>query len=65
MGGEAKAIVDDTIDGMQRPDQDLLLLEHIIWHAFIAETGLQPEPLNGNDEQILYRGIGLRRSAAS
>ena len=64
MDGQAKAAVDGVIDTMKFLDDRLLLVERDLWEAFIEETGTQPEPINGNDERILYRAVELRPSGA-
>jgi putative addiction module CopG family antidote len=61
----AKQIVDAMIDKMKFLDDKLVLLGQDLWKAFLAETGLQPEVINNNDECVRYRGVELRQSAVS
>ena len=64
MSRKAEAIVDLKISKLQPSDDLFLLLDQELWAAFIKETGMAPDKIEGSDERILYRGVELRESAA-
>lgn len=64
MSTDARAIVDSKIAALQASDDRFLLLDQELWAAFIKETGMAPDKIEGSDERILYRGVELRESAA-
>ena len=64
MSKKARATVDSKIDELRTADDKFLLLDQELWGAFITETGMEPENIEGSDQRILYRGIELRESAA-
>ena len=58
----AKADVDAAIDGYHASDLNAVLIGSDIWPQFLAETGLKPVPLEGNDVEVQYRGVSCRPS---
>lgn len=64
MSKKARAVVDSKINELRPGDDKFLLLDQDLWTAFISETGMEPENIEGSDQRILYRGVELRESAA-
>lgn len=56
--------MDKAVDVAIAQGEDMILVTQDLWAAFLAELDVKPEMVFG-DEQIVYRDINIRDSAAS